>query len=124
MKQYTSQLVTIIVTAVVGILVLTVPALEPYREALIQAVSLIALAVIGGISLRKGLLTRRGLIPPSVVTDYTAEIVIVVVTAVINGLVLFLPDLEPYREALIQAIAYIALALLGGISVQKALKGA
>lgn len=124
MKQYTSQLVTIIVTAVVGILVLTVPALEPYREALIQAVSLIALAVIGGISLRKGLLTRRGLIPPSAVTDYTAEIVIVVVTAVINGLVLFLPDLEPYREALIQAIAYIALALLGGISVQKALKGA
>jgi hypothetical protein len=123
MKKYTSQLVAIVVTAVVGILVLTVPALEPYREALIQAISLIALALLGGIGLRKGLMARQGLVGPTAVPDYTAEIIIVVVTAVINGLVLFLPDLEPYREALIQAIAYIALALLGGISVQKAMSG-
>lgn len=123
MEKYTSQLVTIVATAVVGILVLTVSALEPYREALIQAISLIALALLGGIGLRKGLMARRGFVGPTAVPDYTAEIVIVVATAVINGLVLFLPDLEPYREALIQAVSLIALALLGGVSVQKALSG-
>lgn len=117
LSDYTAQIVVIVVSAVVG-MIFTFVDLGVDKQALIDGLVIIVLAILGNITVRKSFAITA--VYPHAIVDYTAEIVTIVVTAIVGVLVLFVPAAEPYREVLITALVKLVAFILGSIGVFKA----